>query len=245
MMRRVVINRKCEIGRLEAFNIANAHVSDIERSIATEGGDIELSHLAERGIAEAGLTYTPGALGAALSHLALWGRAVRQNEALTIFEDDVKLCCNFGSESDRLISSLAPDWDILLFGYNFNGPITIDALPGLGRSVITFEEARMQQTANAFRTARPKSGLYRLLQGFGLCAYAISPSGARRLLECCLPLRAQEYQQLGLDRMVRNVGLDVVTSFHYGSLNAFAAFPPLAITPNDKATSSTRSMKNL
>ena len=35
------------------------------------------------------LAYTPGALGCALSHVALWKKAVSQNKSITIFEDDI------------------------------------------------------------------------------------------------------------------------------------------------------------
>lgn len=236
-MRRVVINRACDTERLQAFRLANAHMPDIERVEGTEGRDIPLASLVERGMADAGLVYKPGAIGAALSHLGLWSHAAHQNEALMIFEDDALLCRNFESESARLIATLPPEWDVVLLGYNFNASITIDALPGVTRSVITFDERRMQKNAASFGAQDRQSVAYRLLQAFGLCAYVVSPKGARRLLECCLPLRAQEYQQLGLDRMVRNVGIDVVTSYYFSQLEAYGAFPPLALSPNDKTIS--------
>ncbi|GBQ11451.1 glycosyltransferase family 25 protein [Swaminathania salitolerans] len=239
-MRRLVINRTCDLARLSSFMTANAHVSGIERHEATEGHEISLDRLVMRGVAEPGLAYTPGALGAALSHLGLWGRAAREEEILMIFEDDARLCANFESESARLIRALPDEWDILLLGYNFNAPITLDALPGVTAATVTFGEKHMQENAGLFSTLERTATLCPLLQGFGLCAYVVSPRGARRLLARCLPLRAQEYQQRGLERMVRNVGIDVVTSFHYATLNAHAAFPPLAISPNEKASSSTR-----
>ena len=236
-MRKVVINRACDTERLAAFMTANAHVPDIERIEGTEGREVPLDSLVARGIADAGLVYSPGAIGAALSHLGLWSRAVQQNEPLMIFEDDALLCRNFETETARLVATLAPEWDVAVLGYNFNAPITLDALPGVTRSVVTFGEKRMQKNASSFTTQDRHAAFFRLLQAFGLCAYAVSPKGARRLLEYCLPLRAQEYQQLGLDRMVRNVGIDVVTSYYFARLEAYGAFPPLALSPNDKTVS--------
>ncbi|GBQ86382.1 glycosyltransferase family 25 protein [Asaia krungthepensis] len=236
-MRKLVINRACDTARLSAFMASNAHIASIKRVEGTEGASVPLASLVERGMADPGLVYTPGAIGAALSHLGLWSRAVQQGEPLMIFEDDALLCQNFETESARLIATLPPDWDIALLGYNFNAPITLDALPGVTRSVVTLDEKRMQKNAAFFPLQDRHASFFRLLQGFGLCAYAISPKGARRLLECCLPLRAQEYQQLGLDRMVRNVGIDVVTSYYFSQIDAYGAFPPLAISPNDKTLS--------
>lgn len=236
-MHKVVINRACDTGRFEAFMRANAHVPGIERVEGAEGRDIPLASLVAQGIADAGLVYSPGAIGAALSHMGLWSRAVQTGEALMIFEDDALLCRNFEEESARLLSTLPAQWDVALLGYNFNAPITIEALPGVTRSVITFDEKRMQKNASVFQMQDRHGVFFRLLQGFGLCAYAVSPAGARRLLEYCIPLRAQEYQQLGLDRMVRNVGIDVVTSYYYAKIEAFGAFPPLALSPNDKSVS--------
>lgn len=239
-MRRVVINREADKARLESFLRSNSHVGPIERVEGVEGQALSLDDLVGRGVAEAGLRYTQGALGAALSHLGLWSQAVQQNAALAIFEDDALLCGNFDAESDRLIASLPEGWDVILLGYNFNAPITIDALPGITRGTVTLDEKRMQKNAALFAGEIVEARVFRLLQAFGLCAYVVSPKGARALLERCLPLRAQEYQQLGLDRMVRNVGIDVVTSYHYRQIDAFGAFPPLAISPNDKTASTTR-----
>lgn len=239
-MRHVVINRAVDTDRLERFRRFNQHAGVIERAEGVEGERFTPADLAERGMADPGLKYTPGALGAALSHLGLWSQAAQQDTPLVIFEDDALLCRNFATESERLIATLPEGWDVALLGYNFNAPITIDALPGVTRGTVTLDEKRMQKNASSFTSQDVNAGIFRLLQAFGLCAYVVSPKGARRLLDCCLPLRAQEYQQLGLDRMVRNVGIDVVTSYHYAQLNAFGAFPPLAISPNDKALSTTR-----
>ncbi|WP_025884999.1 glycosyltransferase family 25 protein [Asaia prunellae] len=236
-MRRVVINRSVDTDRLDRFRRANHHVGMIERSEAVEGSQISLAELAARGVADPGLCYTQGALGAALSHLGLWSQAAQQNIPLTIFEDDALLCRNFTMESDRLIAGLPDGWDVALLGYNFNAPITIDALPGVTRGTVELDEKQMQKNASSFASQDVNASFFRLLQAFGLCAYAVSPKGARALLECCLPLRAQEYQQLGLNRMVRNVGIDVVTSYYYARLEAYGAFPPLAISPNDKTIS--------
>ncbi|NVN02505.1 MULTISPECIES: glycosyltransferase family 25 protein [Asaia] len=239
-MRRVVINREVDKERLASFFRSNGHVGRIERVTGVEGQAVSLDDLVRRGVAETGLRYTQGALGAALSHLGLWSQSVQQGAPLAIFEDDALLCRNFDSESERLIAELPEGWDVLLLGYNFNAPITIDALPGITRGTVTLDEKQMQGNAGLFANEEVVARAFRLQQAFGLCAYVVSPKGARALLERCLPLRAQEYQQLGLERMVRNVGIDVVTSYHYRQLDAFGAFPPLAISPNDKSGSSTR-----
>lgn len=238
-MGRYIINRDVDTERLERFSALNRHVSDVERFAAMEGHRLDREALIARGLMEHGLTYTAGALGAALSHLTLWSRAAEAIGPTTVFEDDVILCSNFDTESARLIAGLPDAWDVILWGYNFNAPVTLDLLPGYSQGVITFDQKRLQGSVHNFAAEARRATLFPLLQGFGLCAYTVSPIGARHLIQRCVPLRAQAYHQLGLERMVINVGIDVVTSFHFAGLNAFAAFAPLAVSPNEKAQSLT------
>ncbi len=104
---------------------------------------------------------------------------MQQEAPLAIFEDDALLCRNFVAESDRLIASLPEGWDVILLGYNFNAPITIDALPGITRGTVTLDEKMMQKNAALFADEAVEARIFRLLQAFGLCAYVVSPKGAR------------------------------------------------------------------
>ena len=68
----------------------------------------------------------------------------------------------------------------------------------------------------------------------GICASSISPAGARRYLDLCLPIGdARARYVLKEDVAWENSGLDVEMSRQHTSLATYVSLPPLAITPND------------
>ena len=69
----------------------------------------------------------------------------------------------------------------------------------------------------------------RLMNAFGLVSYSLSPSGARRLLAACFPLRNEAIPIPGLGRHLLNISVDATMSKHYRTLNSFACFPALGV----------------
>jgi hypothetical protein len=72
---------------------------------------------------------------------------------------------------------------------------------------------------------------------FGLCAYLVTPKGARRLLELCFPLDGRPifYGQLG--RAMVAWTIDARMNDHLGEIGAYVCAPPLAMATNDAASS--------
>jgi glycosyl transferase, family 25 len=65
----------------------------------------------------------------------------------------------------------------------------------------------------------------------------LSPKGARRFLQHCIPIRRMYIYSRGLDRHIMNCSLDVMTNALYPRINAFVSFPPLAVSKNEKTAS--------
>ncbi|WP_027813084.1 hypothetical protein [Burkholderia cenocepacia] len=76
-----------------------------------------------------------------------------------------------------------------------------------------------------------------LLEFHGICAYTISPAGARFLLDHCFPLQPEMLFSHGFGRMLPNYRIDVAMNKFYGAMRSVAAFPPLAVTMNARETS--------
>ena len=233
-----VINLERNGDRLSTFRETNQHLKNIVRFPAVDGEEMPRAQLRAEGIFGTDMpTYSNAAVGCALSHLALWQKAAAQSEAFTIAEDDAIFNNHFEVEATALVQSLPPNWDILLWGWNFDSILFFDFLPHVSPCLGAFSESEMRKQAAVFQKLHVKPQAYCLLKGFGLLAYTVSPHGAEKLLKHCLPIREMEVYCHGLNRSVTNIGIDVMTNALYPNINAFVSFPPLAVSKNEKTTS--------
>ena len=162
--------------RLSAFATVNgdAHLNFV-RFPAIEG------KIVERGTITADLGYRNGALGCALSHLALWDLAIQQNRALTICEDDAIFNRGFSPAAKALMQELPPGWDVISWGWNFDSILLIDMIPGVSPCLGTFDQDRMRMGVGAFQSARLTPQLFRLFRALGMVGSSISPRGAQEM----------------------------------------------------------------
>lgn len=178
-----------------------------------------------------------GAYGCALSHLEQWDFAIAHRVAVTIAEDDAIFRHDFVSESAAVMSRLPPQWDIILWGWNFNSILSVQALPGVSPVVMVFSEELMRRSVDAFRSMTAQSHPLRLDRAFGIPAYSISPAGAAKFKASCFPMRNFALYFPLLHGLMSNTGIDVAMNRVYPQAQAYVAFPPLVITRNDKKIS--------
>jgi glycosyl transferase, family 25 len=236
-----VINLDRSVDRLNTFQSVNGHVAPhILRFSAIEGRSIQRAAYVERGVISADLHYTDGALGIALSHFALWDLAINSKAPVTICEDDAIFNHLFREASDSLLSALPADWHIVLWGWNFSSVLAFDMMPNVLTCVCHFDQEMMRKGTAAFQAASLQPRPFKLQEAFGMVCYSVSPEGARLLRQFCLPLRNMSVYIRGLQRAVRNMGIDVLLNRFYARLNGFVSFPPLVITPNDRLLSTHR-----
>jgi len=233
-----VINLDRNRDRLSIFTATNRHLKNIVRIRALDGEALSRRQLRAEGILKTRMpAYSEGALGCALSHISLWQRAAAQSGAFTIAEDDAIFNIHFEAEARAALQSLPPNWDILLWGWNFDSILLFDLLPGVSPCLGTFSERRMRKRAAIFQKLDAKPRAYRLLEAYGNLAYTVSPQGAKKLLRHCLPIRRMKVYCRGLNRSLTNFGIDVMMNALYPKINAFVSFPPLAVSKNDKTIS--------
>ena len=181
--------------------------------------------------------YTAGALGCALSHKAVWEYCVAQDTILTLCEDDALLNRHFPEKAAAVLAQLPRDWDIVLWGWNFDSVLDVEALEGLKRTVMNFDPAKLARKAAEFQDKCYDVMPLRLLTAFGLVCYSLSPKGAQALIRRCFPLRNETIAIPAMRRQLVNFGIDVLMNKHHGGLKSYACFPPLVWTENDKTTS--------
>jgi GR25 family glycosyltransferase involved in LPS biosynthesis len=231
-----LINLDRSTERLAGFRERNAHLGDFTRFSAVEGSVVDRAQLVADGVMLEDCQYGDGTLGCALSHLALWKTAIEAGKPITVFEDDVKTPPDFLETSQRLLGEIGGEWDVILWGYSYERPILkILTDFGFGKATTYFFEVDPAK----FHSYTGNRSLFRLLNAFGLTAYSISPSGAKRLMEACLPLRSRVIPFVEPDMAFWDEGIDGPVNLAYPDVNAFVCMPPLAIQ-NDPLAPSAR-----
>jgi GR25 family glycosyltransferase involved in LPS biosynthesis len=232
-----VINLDRCADRLSAFQALNGHLPlNFVRFPAVDGRNIVRGPLVDSGIIATDLCMRDGSLGCTLSHLALWDLAIERNQPLTICEDDAIFNCGFGRAAEAQLQALPPDWHIILWGWNFDSILLFDLVPGVSPCLSIFDQARMRMGIEAFRSAQLTPQPFRLFNTFGLPGYSISPTGAREIKRCCLPVRNMDIYIPGLGGEVANEDVDIMLNAAYRHIQAYVCFPPLIITKNADST---------
>jgi glycosyl transferase family 25 len=200
--------------------------------------------LTERGIlAREGLPagyepHTWGHLGCALAHRSLWEEAARSEDedVLVILEDDGQVGPRFGSRLRRVLERAASrgPWDVVHLGFNPDVVIRIQLdCPRMDLRLTCEVGGRPVAAGEPFPVSWPQDAaeeellIARVIDLRGLCGYAVSSRGARRLLDACFPLTATSIDGT-INRKVQE-----------GRLTTLIALPPLVMSANDHAFSDT------
>ena len=228
-----VINLDRSRDRLLAFEKLNGHLKpNFSRFPAVDGKSVDRGLLVDRGIITADLGYGDGALGNALSHLALWDLAIEKNRSLTVCEDDAIFNRGFCPAAESLIDALPGDWHVIFWGWNFDSIVLFDMIPGVSGCLGYFDQERMRMGIDAFQSANLTPQPFRLFRMFGIAGYSVSPLGAQAMKRHCLPLRNMEVFFPGLERTLPNRALDIMLNDVFPRIKAFVSFPPLIVTRN-------------
>lgn len=232
-----LVNLERSSDRLRAFQAWNSFLSEVERFPAIEGRTVDRQELIASGTLDSRVSYTDGALGCALSHMALWERVRDEGTAATIAEDDAIFNRQFATRSAALLESIGTQWDCVLWGWNFDSVLVADILPGVTPALMRFDQNALRAQLDRFQTLQIDARPCGLLRAFGTVCYSVTPHGAARLLAACRPIRPLSVHVPGLAGPLPNQGIDVMMNAAYAQLKAFAAFPPLVVTANDRGTS--------
>jgi GR25 family glycosyltransferase involved in LPS biosynthesis len=237
-MKGLYINLARRTDRNERFLRTNPFLEGFQRFEAVDGTSLRQQALLDAKLIQEPLkTYTPGALGIALSHKRAWDMCISDGQPVTVAEDDAVFNKSFHEKSRDIMMMLKSDWDIVLWGWNFSSILCVQVLEGLRESVMNFESTPLKQDIAIFQATQNNSIPLRLLGAFGLVCYSISSKGAERLTAWCFPLRNEVVTIPGIGRNLTNYGLDVVMNKYFWQLNAYVCFPPLVWTENDQADS--------
>jgi glycosyl transferase, family 25 len=235
----IVINLDQDKERLKSFIEMNPHLNRLVRFSAIDGRNADRGQLERAGIISGNLTYNSGQLGCALSHLEMWRKAIADDRVITVAEDDTMLARNFLSARDAFLATLPKDWAIVLWGWNFDRSVWAEIPEGVAKAILQFDQDALRNNLNAFRNLEVAHAPIRLRHAFGTMAYSVSPTGARGLLEMCLPLAKQFIGFEGFGVAVPNNGIDCMMNLAYRKLKSYVCMPPLAVSENRQEVSRT------
>ncbi len=157
---------------------------------------------------------TEGAVGCALSHIALWEKLIISNnyEAITIFEDDIYLVENFYDIVNTVLQN-QNDFDMLLFFSRCpfdnkcydNASDIIDKSEGKCTMNVTYQNNIVPYNINCDNknAILSKYKLKRVLYSWGLLGYIITKNCAKKLLKNVFPLNKQIDHYIS-DRIVKD-----------------------------------------
>jgi GR25 family glycosyltransferase involved in LPS biosynthesis/glycosyltransferase involved in cell wall biosynthesis len=223
-----LINLDRSTDRLAKFYERNAHLTNVVRVPAVDGTKVDRTQLLDEGVISEDLSYSPGALGCAMSHIGLWQEAVKKNRIMTICEDDVVFSHFFNISAREVLCNSPAHWDIVQWGFNHNRLFAWLDLE-FSKACLQFYEPRFKGALDSFQNKQftPKS--IRLAHSFGSFAYSVTPRAAVALLESCLPLKRRliEFPNAGI--RTDDVGIDVAMNAVYPFVNSFVSIPPLVV----------------
>jgi GR25 family glycosyltransferase involved in LPS biosynthesis len=228
-----VISLKRTPARLESFIKNNPNIK-FEVFEAIDSKKINLDIISKDILPES-CNYRVGAIGNALSHITLWARAAEGNELITICEDDAFFHKDFSLSSQKLINDIGNDFDFFAWGWNFDSILWASALPFLTPCRMEFSQESMRSSMDHFLSSPVNSIPMRLHNSCGTIAYTITPSGAKKLLSCLLPLK-NEIKVLVPNMAVLTItptALDMAMGEAFMKTNSYVSFPPLVLTKNE------------
>jgi GR25 family glycosyltransferase involved in LPS biosynthesis/glycosyltransferase involved in cell wall biosynthesis len=237
-----VINLDRSTDRLDQFKQRNLHLSSFTRFRAIDGANLDRRRSIEEKVIASDLDYSAGALGCAMSHIALWRIAATENRAITVAEDDAIFSRQFEGRSRILLEEARQDWDFVLWSIIPHLFTWLDALPGSAGAKVQFFEGELLRNLDKFQAAEGTPALIRLLHAFGTGCYSVSARGAQALLDRCLPIGKTLIEFPGFGVRNENEGIDSVMAGIYPLLNAFVCIPPLVVVDDSPGKSIRRKM---
>jgi hypothetical protein len=140
----------------------------------------------------------------------------------------------------EILHALPDDTDLVYWGWNFDAQAAFEPIPGMSPCATWFGRNPTAQEIPPFQESATAPTAYRLLRAFGTLCYTITPNGARRLRQLCIPLRGETYEFPEIRFRIANAGIDVGICRAMPQIRAFCSFPPLAMSLNEAERSTVK-----
>ena len=222
--------------RLEEFRVNNPNI-DFEVFCGIDGAGINKNTEVISSFFSRDLTYTNGAYGCALSHIHLWLECIEKNEPITVLEDDIILHNDFKDHRKAIIDQLPADWDICLLSWNLDSFLVTEIISPLIPELTLLNQELFIKNKILYKESNINPVPKKLLRAFGTSAYSISPRGAKKLIEKIIPITNFSVYFYGINKIIKNNGIDIAMNKFYPDINSYVSSPPISFPLNEHATS--------
>jgi glycosyl transferase, family 25 len=223
-----VINLDRSTERMEQFLQINAHLPPVTRFSAVDGKTVNKAALLDQQIFSPPIFYSDGAIGMTLSRRQLWKMAAERRDYITIFEDDAIVHKEFAARAPAMIAELSDDWDIVLWGWNFDATMSFDILRGVP-CLARFSQSELRKQWASIQNDAIRPTLLRQHFCFGTVGYSISPAGAQKIAGRVFPVKPFLYRLPGHNIEIENLTSDCILAVLYNSLNAYVCSRRLSL----------------
>lgn len=180
------------------------------------------------------LNWPAGSIACGLSHIRLWETCVILNRPILILENDAKLIDDFEYKLDELMERLPPNWDLTMFGHNWDAPLFVDFFEEeFGTARIAMNQTLLQKNFDQTNFADKVPKLFKLRVSWGTHCYLISPTGAEKFLERIPKLDNRSFNVPRTGLTLTPNSLDGLMNEHYRDLNCFITLPHWSFVMND------------
>lgn len=239
-----VISLKRSLDRRIIFDNYNSkYIHNYSYYDAVDGQNINIDELSENIYTKNSINYSKGAIGCALSHLALWEKCIELNKPIIIMEDDAIVSHNFMEHINHVINNLLPanfdenvdsskkGWDILQLSYNFDTVLSYNNTVYEQCHCIFGKKKMTKMDIDNFIHSNINTTIARLNNSFGTSAYMISPNGAKLLKNKCFPLN-NTIINVPFINNINCYTIDCMMNSVYKDISAYVCILPFVITPH-------------
>jgi GR25 family glycosyltransferase involved in LPS biosynthesis len=236
-MKNYVVNLKRQPEKFERFSRQNAGSGiAFECFEASDGSAMSEQEAAAAKVMAPGAKLTKGAIGCGASHQRIWKEVAQASAPALVFEDDAVLRNDLSETVSALLAGME-NWDILVLGYNTDSLVDLAIAGGMSSAVMFDPKYPTKDSEAAFQKSKAAVAALKLNHCFGTSGYAVSPTGAKKLLKFCFPMDNRQIAIPALKRSFPAFGLDCMLNDFYKNVEEFACFAPLVLPKNDRAAS--------
>ena len=227
-----VISLETSKNRKEIFDNYNSRYINYSYFNAINGKTLNIDTLDENILKKGSQNYTNGAIGCALSHLALWDKCILLNKPIIIMEDDAIVSKDFNKHINNLMNNLVPkNWDIIQLNYNMDSVLSYNNTI-YETTTCMFNKTKVnEKNISDFVHSKINTTIAKLQYCFGTSAYIINPNGAKKLKDCCFPLD-NRIINIPLLNNIKCHTIDCMMNSVYKDISAFVCVLPFVITPH-------------
>ena len=168
---------------------------------------------------------TPHDVGTSDSHRRVWESVVSSGTRTLVLEDDIVLS-PWVHAFEREHADELDAADITLCYANMNAVLTTVDAAGVSRTSVAYPAyPTLTFAERALRRTRNTTTLHRLVHGFGMGCYWITPKGAARLLDKVFPLTTEATSVPMLPHAIMHTSVDRKLQAVYGDVDARITLP--------------------